>query len=152
MGIKQSSMENMGLINNNFWEGKKVLITGHNGFKGSWLTIWLLILKAEVYGFSLEPEELRSLCHDTLCAWESIQGIKYGSETNLFKKGIFTRQYWSLTDIKAGSKITTENVKSIRAPANEDGMSPKHFRNLFGKRAKRDIIKHAPVRSIDIEK
>ena len=47
----------MGLIKNNFWKGKKVLITGHNGFKGSWLTVWLLLLKAEVYGFSLEPEE-----------------------------------------------------------------------------------------------
>ncbi len=40
-----------------FWAGKKVLITGHTGFKGSWLTIWLKNLNAKVYGYSLEEEE-----------------------------------------------------------------------------------------------
>jgi len=38
----------------NFWLGKKVLITGHTGFKGSWLCIWLIKMGAEVYGISLE--------------------------------------------------------------------------------------------------
>jgi CDP-glucose 4,6-dehydratase len=42
-------------LNNNFWEGKKVLITGHTGFKGSWLSIWLKYLGAEVIGISLDP-------------------------------------------------------------------------------------------------
>jgi CDP-glucose 4,6-dehydratase len=35
--------------------GKKVLITGHTGFKGSWLTQWLLMLGAKVYGYALDP-------------------------------------------------------------------------------------------------
>ena len=35
-----------------FYKGKKVLVTGHTGFKGSWLTCWLLLLGAKVYGFS----------------------------------------------------------------------------------------------------
>jgi len=39
-----------------FWKNKRVLITGHTGFKGSWLSLWLHQLGAEVYGFSLEPE------------------------------------------------------------------------------------------------
>lgn len=38
---------------NNVYEGKKVLITGNTGFKGSWLTTWLLALGADVYGYSL---------------------------------------------------------------------------------------------------
>lgn len=38
-----------------FWQGKKVFITGHTGFKGSWLSIWLNHLGAEVYGYSLPP-------------------------------------------------------------------------------------------------
>lgn len=38
-----------------FYKGKKVLITGHTGFKGSWLSIWLLELGAEVIGVSLDP-------------------------------------------------------------------------------------------------
>lgn len=41
-----------------FWQGKKVLITGHTGFKGGWLTLWLQLLKAKVYGLSLEPKTL----------------------------------------------------------------------------------------------
>src|SRR5437870_3748409 len=36
-----------------FWQGKKVLVTGHTGFKGSWLSLWLQYLNAEVIGFSL---------------------------------------------------------------------------------------------------
>ncbi|NLT60544.1 MAG: NAD-dependent epimerase/dehydratase family protein, partial [Candidatus Hydrogenedentes bacterium] len=38
-----------------FYRGKKVLVTGHTGFKGSWLATWLDILGAEVYGIALEP-------------------------------------------------------------------------------------------------
>jgi len=37
-----------------FWHNKRVLITGHTGFKGSWLTLWLSKLGARVYGFSLD--------------------------------------------------------------------------------------------------
>jgi len=42
---------------NRIYKGKRVLVTGHNGFKGSWLTIWLQKLGAEVVGFSLEECE-----------------------------------------------------------------------------------------------
>ena len=39
----------------NIYEGKRVLVTGHTGFKGSWLSIWLKELGAEVAGYALEP-------------------------------------------------------------------------------------------------
>jgi CDP-glucose 4,6-dehydratase len=39
-----------------FWKGKRVLVTGHTGFKGSWLSLWLTRLGAEVAGVSLNPE------------------------------------------------------------------------------------------------
>ena len=39
-----------------FYKGKKVLVTGHTGFKGAWLTEMLLRAGAEVTGFALEPE------------------------------------------------------------------------------------------------
>jgi len=39
----------------NCYQGKKVLLTGHTGFKGSWLAIWLKELGAEVYGYALAP-------------------------------------------------------------------------------------------------
>lgn len=39
-----------------FWHGKRVFLTGHTGFKGSWLALRLCDLGAEVYGYALEPE------------------------------------------------------------------------------------------------
>jgi len=48
-------------INKNFWRGKKVLITGHTGFKGSWLSLWLQSLGAEVVGVSLDVPTTPSL-------------------------------------------------------------------------------------------
>ncbi|WP_155323159.1 CDP-glucose 4,6-dehydratase [Desulfosarcina ovata] len=38
-----------------FWKDKSILITGHTGFKGGWLSLWLSILDANVIGFSLQP-------------------------------------------------------------------------------------------------
>ncbi len=42
-------------IDNNFWKNKKIFITGHTGFKGSWLSLWLQSLGADLTGYSLEP-------------------------------------------------------------------------------------------------
>jgi CDP-glucose 4,6-dehydratase len=52
-----------GLVNPNprFWAGKRVFLTGHTGFKGAWLWLWLLHLGARPFGLSLEPETDPSL-------------------------------------------------------------------------------------------
>ena len=44
-----------------FWQGKRVLVTGHTGFKGSWLSLWLQHLGAEVVGYSLPPPSTPNL-------------------------------------------------------------------------------------------
>lgn len=44
-----------------FWAGKKVFLTGHTGFKGSWLSLWLQSLGAEITGYSLPPPTEPSL-------------------------------------------------------------------------------------------
>ncbi|WP_028402613.1 CDP-glucose 4,6-dehydratase [Ectobacillus panaciterrae] len=54
------------MIDKDFWKDKKVFITGHSGFKGSWLCLWLNSLGAKVTGFSLNPPtnpNLFKLCH-----------------------------------------------------------------------------------------
>lgn len=38
-----------------FWKGKKVYLTGHTGFKGSWLSLWLQSMGADVMGYALAP-------------------------------------------------------------------------------------------------
>jgi len=40
-------------INSNFWNGRSVFLTGHTGFKGGWLALWLSIMGAKVFGYSL---------------------------------------------------------------------------------------------------
>lgn len=42
-------------MNPDFWKGKRVLLTGHTGFKGGWLTLWLQNAGADLYGLALEP-------------------------------------------------------------------------------------------------
>lgn len=44
------------MANKNFWHNKRVFVTGHTGFKGAWLTLWLNSLGAKVSGYSLPPE------------------------------------------------------------------------------------------------
>jgi CDP-glucose 4,6-dehydratase len=53
-------------ISDTFWAGRRVLVTGHTGFKGRWLSLWLQSLGAEVAGFSRRRSEDRGV--------ESIQG------------------------------------------------------------------------------
>ena len=47
-----------------FWRDKRVLLTGHTGFKGSWLTLWLHRLGAKVTGISLPPATAPNLYSD----------------------------------------------------------------------------------------
>ena len=59
-----------------FYKGKKVLVTGHTGFKGAWLTEMLLKAGAEVTGFALEPDTEPNLFHelfDTLSEEEDLR-------------------------------------------------------------------------------
>ncbi|REL24181.1 CDP-glucose 4,6-dehydratase [Rhodohalobacter sp. SW132] len=61
-------------INRSFWNGKKVFITGHTGFKGSWLSFWLTELGAKVKGYALPPAETPNL-FESLKLEQRIQSV-----------------------------------------------------------------------------
>jgi CDP-glucose 4,6-dehydratase len=52
------------MIDQEFWQGKRVFLTGHTGFKGSWLSLWLSSLGAEVKGYALNPPTSPSLFNE----------------------------------------------------------------------------------------
>ena len=74
-------MENLEIMNNltpdpSFWAGKRVLVTGHSGFKGGWLVLWLVHMGAKVTGIGLSPfskpnlydlAKISSLCDSRIC-------------------------------------------------------------------------------------
>ena len=63
--LRQGALEDLGMtasrMTPDFWRGKRVLLTGHTGFKGSWLALWLQSLGAEVTGYALAPPTEPSL-------------------------------------------------------------------------------------------
>lgn len=59
---------------NGFYKNKKILVTGHTGFKGGWLSLWLCVMGAEVLGFSLEPATSPSL-YETLNLKSSMESV-----------------------------------------------------------------------------
>jgi len=52
------------VIDKNFWKGKRIFLTGHTGFKGSWLSLWLSSLGADVKGYALKPPSSPSLFNE----------------------------------------------------------------------------------------
>lgn len=66
MALGSSSMEGVAVSaipSSEFWHGKRVFLTGHTGFKGTWARLWLAELGATVFGYALQPESEPSL-HD----------------------------------------------------------------------------------------
>lgn len=61
-------------VDANFWQGKRVFMTGHTGFKGSWLSLWLVSMGAQLTGYALAPEtepnlfELLKIQSDVECS------------------------------------------------------------------------------------
>ncbi len=59
MSISQNQ-SNLSQIDPNFWKGKHVFLTGHTGFKGGWLSVWLSGMGAKVFGYALAPNTMPS--------------------------------------------------------------------------------------------
>lgn len=70
MGIGAGTLEalegqaGMRSVNREFWKGRRVFLTGHTGFKGSWLSLWLQEMGADLTGYALSPVDDLSLFQD----------------------------------------------------------------------------------------
>lgn len=75
MAIRQGAVEGL-VIDADFWRGRRVFLTGHTGFKGGWLALWLQRLGAEVTGYALPPPTTPSLFRlaDVARGMSSIEG------------------------------------------------------------------------------
>jgi CDP-glucose 4,6-dehydratase len=80
MAIRPSPLEGV-VVNPNFWQGKRVFLTGHTGFKGGWLSLWLQQLGAVVTGYALQPPTTPNLfekAHVGACMTSIIGDIRDG--------------------------------------------------------------------------
>jgi CDP-glucose 4,6-dehydratase len=73
VGNQRATVEGL-VITRDFWSGKRVLLTGHTGFKGGWLALWLQRLGAQVLGYSL-PAPTRPSLYEAARVSETVQGV-----------------------------------------------------------------------------
>lgn len=88
------------MLDSNFWAGRRVLLTGHTGFKGSWLSLWLLRLGAEVWGYALEPESGHSLFTEL--------GLDHVPPFSHSEQGQLQHQLGDLRDLQALEKVVND--------------------------------------------
>lgn len=86
--------------------------------------------------FSLEPEELRSLCNDTNDAYLALGQAGFELKQAEKSSTVFRRSLYVVEDVKQGDKFTAKNVRRIR-PGH--GLAPKYLDRILGKTATRDI-------------
>lgn len=99
------------MIEQTFFKGKKILVTGHTGFKGSWLCELLLFLGAEVTGYSLEPPTTPSLYQT--CRLEYRMHSVYGDIRDLEKlRGVLRQTRPELVLHMAAQPIVRESYRN----------------------------------------
>lgn len=94
-----------------FWQGKCVLLTGHTGFKGSWLSLWLQSLGAKLIGFALEPPTIPSLFKILALEKKMTSIIANIQDFNLLKKTIAQYQPEIIIHMAAQALVRTSYQK-----------------------------------------
>ncbi len=92
--------------------------------------------------FSLEPAELREMIEGIRVAEQAIGNALYGPGTTEAGSRVFRRSLFVVEDVRAGEEITERNVRSIRPG---DGLHPRHYPEVLGKRAVKDIARGTPL-------
>lgn len=92
--------------------------------------------------FSMEPHELKMLVKETERAWQSIGQVQYGPTDAEKDSTKFRRSLYIGEDLKAGDRLTNENVRNVRPGL---GLPPKYYDLIIGKRIKHDVKKGTPL-------
>ena len=92
--------------------------------------------------FSLEPQEFKAMVEAVRTAEKALGSVQFASGPREANSRRFRRSLFVVEDIKKGELFTKQNVRSIR-PA--DGLHPRHFNEVLGKRAARDVERGTPL-------
>ena len=92
--------------------------------------------------FSLEPQELRQLVVETKRAWQALGGVSYGPTGDQKKSLQYRRSVYVAQDLPRGTPIDKTHLRIIRPGF---GLAPKHYEQLLGKVATRDLVKGEPT-------
>lgn len=92
--------------------------------------------------FSIEPHELKDLIDNIRIAEKAIGKVHYGLTDEEKKSMIFRRSLFVVKDVKAGEKVTNENIRSIRPGC---GLPTKYIEKVIGRTFKKDLSKGTPL-------
>lgn len=92
--------------------------------------------------FSLEPQELETLCKDLYTAWEALGDVMFDRPASEEANTVFRRSLYVVRDVPAGQRLGQDDVRSIRPGF---GLAPKHIRNVIGRQVARDVPRGTPV-------
>jgi pseudaminic acid synthase len=93
-------------------------------------------------GFSMEPDEFRSMVEAIRSAEKAMGGVSYEVTPEESKQRIFRRSLFVVRDVRAGETVTSDNVRSIR-PAS--GLAPHYLERILGRSFKRSVSRGTPV-------
>ena len=92
--------------------------------------------------FSLEPDEFKAMVKSVRETEKALGEVKYELMEKIKKSRDFSRSLFVVKDIKAGAIFTDFNIRSIRPGF---GLAPKYFKDILGRKAKKDIKKGMPL-------
>lgn len=93
-------------------------------------------------GFSLEPNEFRTMVNAVRTAEQALGGVHYGVSQHESDSRVFRRSLFVVEDVKAGDLFTARNVRVIRPGY---GLHPRHLDEVLGRRASRDVARGTPL-------